>query len=70
MDCSLPKILIDPNKDILFIMELYKLQKIGRKLTRSSLVGKTQTLYFWNNYSKLTLKNCVGAFQHGLPCSV
>ena len=52
-----PKELFDLNKDIIFIMELYKLYKIGRKSTRSSLGSKTQTLYFWNNYSKLTLKN-------------
>ena len=61
MECFFPKCapkeLLDPNKDTIFIMELYKLHKIGRKSTRSSLGSKTQTLYFWNNYSKLTLKN-------------
>ena len=32
--------------------------------TRSGLESKTQTLYFWNNYSKLVLKNYIGVLQH------
>ena len=64
---SAPKVLLDPNKDIRFIMELYKLHKIGRKTTRSSLQSKTQTLYFWTNYFKLALKSYVGVLQHGFP---
>ena len=36
---SAPKVLIDPNKDII-IMELYKLHKIGRKSTRSKMQNK------------------------------
>ena len=57
---SAPKVPLHPNKDIIFIMELYKLQKIERKSTRSSLGSKTQTLYFWNNHTKLTLKHYIG----------
>ena len=67
---SAPKVLLDPNKDIRFIMELYKLHKIVRKTTRNSLESKTQTLFFQTNYSKLALKNYVGALKHGLPYSV
>ena len=65
-----PEVLLDSNKDIIFITELHKLYKIGRELTRSSLVSKTQTLYFWNKYSKLALKNYMAVLQHGLPYSV
>ena len=50
---STPKVLLDPIKNIIFIMELYKLHKVGRKSTRSSLGSKTQTLHVWNNYFKL-----------------
>ena len=67
---SAPKVLLDPKKDFIFIMELYKLYKIGRKLTKSSLQSKTQTLHLWNDDSKLTLKNYIGVLQHGLPYSV
>ena len=35
----------DSNKDIILIMESYKLHKIGRKSTRSSLGSKTQKLH-------------------------
>ena len=34
---SAPKVMLHPNKDFIFIMELYKLEKIGRKSTRKSL---------------------------------
>ena len=52
-------------------MELYKLHKIGRKSTKSSLRRKTQTCWHvWNNDSKLALKNYIGALQHGLPYSM
>ena len=67
---SAPKVLLEPNKDIRFIMELYKLHKIVRKATRCSLQSKTQTLFFQTNYSNLALKNCIGALQHSLPYSV
>ena len=67
---SAPKVLLDLYKEIIVIIELHKLHKIGRKSTRSSLGSKTQTLYFWNNYSKLALKNYMGVLQHSLPHSV
>ena len=67
---SAPKVLLDPNKDIRFIMEFYKLYKSGRKTTRSSLQSKTQTLYFWTNYSKLAQKSYAGVLQHGFLCYV
>ena len=42
-----PEVLLDPNKDIMaFIMALYKLHKIGRKSTRSSLGGKHKPYMF------------------------
>ena len=43
---SAPKVLLDRNKDIIFIMELYKQHKIGRKSPKISLGIKSQTLYF------------------------
>ena len=67
---SAPKVLLDLNKDIILIMELCKLHKIGRKSTRSSPASKTQTLRVWNNYAKLALKSYVGVLQNGLPYSV
>ena len=67
---SAPKVLLDPYKEIIVIIELYKLHKIWRKSTRSSLGSKIQTLYFWNNYSKHALKNYMGVLQHGLPHSL
>ena len=64
---SAPKVLLDPNKDLIFIMELYELHKIGRKSTRSSLENKTQTLYFQNNHlnwlSKIINGHCVKSVQ-------
>ena len=64
---SAPKVLLDPNKDLIFIMELYELHKIGRKSTRSSLGNKTQTLYFQNNHpsqlSKIINGHCVKSVQ-------
>ena len=65
-----PKVLLNTTKDIIFIMELYKLHEIERKSTRCSLGSKTQNLCFWNNYSKLALKNYIGVLQHGLPYCV
>ena len=50
MECSFPKVLLELNKNIGFVMELYKLHKIERKSSRSGLRSKTQSLYFWNNY--------------------
>ena len=38
-----PKVLLDPSKDTIFMMELYKLHKNERNSTRSSLGSKTQT---------------------------
>ena len=67
---SAPKVLLDLYKEIIVIIELYKLHKIGRKSTRSSLGSKSQTLNLWNNYSKLALKNYMRVLQHGLPHSV
>ena len=63
---SAPKVFLDLNKDIICIMELYSLNIIGRKSTRSSLEAKTHTLYFWNNYSKVVLKNYIGVLQYDL----
>ena len=64
---SAPKVLLDPNKDLIVIMELYELHKIGRKSTRSSLGNKTQTLYFQNNHpswlSKIINGHCVKSVQ-------
>ena len=60
---SAPKVLPDPNKDIIFIMELYKLHKIERNSTRSSLGSNTETLHVWNNYSKQAPKNYIGVLQ-------
>ena len=64
---SAPKVLLDTNKDLIFIMELYELHKIGRKSTRSSLGNKTQTLYFQNNHpswlSKIINGHCVKSVQ-------
>ena len=60
MECSLTKVFDDSGKDIIFIMELYKLHKNGKNSTRSSLGGKTQTMHVWNNYSKLVLKYDLG----------
>ena len=57
---SAPKLILHPNKDFIFIMELYKLDKIGRKSTRKGLRRKTQNLHVWNNYSKLALNNILG----------
>ena len=65
-----PKVLLDSNKNIIFIMESYKLHKNERKSTRSSMGSKTQILDFWNNFSKLILKSYVGALQHGMQYSV
>ena len=60
-----------PHKDIVFIMEFYKLLKIRRKSTRSSIGSKIQPLHVKNNYSKPALKNYIGVvLQHGLPYSV
>ena len=56
---SVPKVLLEPKKDFIFIMELYKLNKFGRKSTKGSLQSKTETLYVWNNDSKLALKNYI-----------
>ena len=67
---SARKVFLDPIKDVIFIMELNKLNKIGRKSTRSGLEGKTQTLHFWNNYSRLVLKNYIGILQQAFPYSV
>ena len=63
------KVLLEP-KDFIFIMELYKWHKIGRKSTKSSLQSKTQTLHLWNNDSKLALKNYKGILQYGWADSV
>ena len=60
MECSFTKVFHDSDKDIIFIMELYKLHKNGKNSTRSSLGSKTQTLHVWNNYSKLVLKYDLG----------
>ena len=43
---SAPKVLLDPNKDIRFIMELCKLHKIGRKTTRSACKAKYKPCIF------------------------
>ena len=67
---SAPKVLPDSSKDIIFIMELYKLHKNGKNSTGCSLGSKTQTLHVWNNYSKLALKYYLGVLPHGLPYSV
>ena len=66
---SASKVILHPNKYFIFIMELYKLDKIGRKSTRKSMRSETQTLYVWNIYSKLALNNYIGVVQHGLLCS-
>ena len=43
-----PKVLLEPHKNFILIMELYKLHKIGRKSKKSSLQSKTQTLHILN----------------------
>ena len=70
---SAPKVLLDPNKETIFIIALYKTHIIGGKSSKSSmgsLGSETQILYFWNNYSKLALKNYTKDLQHGFPHSV
>ena len=62
---SASKELLESNKNVIFIMELYKSHEIGRKSTKSILQSKTQTIHIWNNDSKLVLKNYIGVFQHG-----
>ena len=73
MECSLPKVLqkcfLTQIKTLDSLWK-HKLHKIVTKTTRNSLESKTQTLFFQTNYSKLALKNYVGALQHGLPYSV
>ena len=61
---SAPKVLLDPNKDFIFIMELYKLSE---QSARSSLQSKTQTLHVWYNYFKLALKNYIGNMVCHIP---
>ena len=56
------EVLLDPSKDVMFIMELHKLHKIGKKSTNQQKV-------VWN-FSQLALKNDLGVLQHGLPHSV
>ena len=65
-----PKVLLDSNKNIILIMESYKLHKIERKSARSRMGSKTQILHFWNNFSKLNLKSYIRALQHGMQYSV
>ena len=50
---SASKVILDLNMDFIFIIELCKLDKIGRKSTKKSLRSKTQILHVWNNYPKL-----------------
>ena len=66
---SAPKVILHPNKDFIFIIQLHKLDKISRKSTTESLQSKTQTLHVWNNYYKLALTNYVEVVQDGLLCS-
>ena len=54
---SAVKVFFEPNKDFISIMELFKGDTIGRKLTKSSLESKTQTLHVWNKDSKLAHTN-------------
>ena len=46
MEYSIWNVILGPNKDTIFIMEFYKLHKIGRKSTRSSLEEKHKTCMF------------------------
>ena len=57
---SVPKVLLEPNKNFIFIMKLYNLHKIGRKSTKSSLQYKTENFHIWYNNSKLALKIILG----------
>ena len=56
-------VLLERNKNFIFIMELYKFCKIGRKSSKSSLQSKTQTLHILNImipswFSKIVLGSC------------
>ena len=57
---SAPKALLDSSKDIILIMELYKLHENGK------LGSKTQTLHVWNDYFKLAVKYYLGVLPHVL----
>ena len=53
------------SKEIIFIFELYNCIKLGEN-HQVVWEAKHRFLYFWNNYSKLALKN----YTKGLPHSV
>ena len=55
---SSPKILLDLNKETIFIVTQEKID---------SLVSETQTEYFWNNYSKWVIENYTSDLQPGFP---
>ena len=64
---SASKVLLDPNKETIFIIALDKTHVIGGKSSMGRVGSETQILYFWNNYSKLALKNYTKGLQHGFP---
>ena len=55
---SSPKILLDLNKETIFIAALEKMD---------SLVSETQIRYFWKNCSKWALENYAKDLQPGFP---
>ena len=65
-----PKVVLDLNKETIFIIAWEKIHIIRRQSLMGSLESKTQILYFQNNYSKLVLKNYAKGLQRGFPHSV
>ena len=65
---SSPKMLLDLNKETIFIIILEK-RHIRGEMHMGSLVSQTQIRYFRNNYSKRALKNYTKGFQPGFPHS-
>ena len=76
---STPKMLLDLNKETIFIVALEKMHSIERKIVDGQS-GEQNTdsivfflfffFLFWSNYSKWVLKNYTKDLQRGFPHSV